>query len=421
MRYIQRIETDDIKDKYSPESYINITLPKRNVDLHTFTLYYKGYAQPAKTGGVGFGGANFTLKRFFPRLNQSIISELIIEIDGVQKQHIKEFGYLYNMLHDINREDEDLNSTSFDTVLNHEIDNANGDIVKIAKVQASGIPPYNDQFYINKWLGFLNEGDRYIDCTNRDIRIRIRLAPSSILYKGVNTTGTAIPDDLPSYYELSDVYASIDILDKIPETISSNKFVDYITILGNNRLTDKHTSLTFEMNKPITWLLGTFTSSLRTTETELLMSHLNTAAKYGATIVETLTDIADFNNNVPHEDYYNYQVAQLYKKPYTLNNSRYFQRSGKGILHCVFNINGTDISPKLSLLGCYKETKKCFNTEYKRVISLASFEEDFFCNAIRLDDDQYNFKRIQWDVKVDTARFSEGGMPIVFICTEGSY
>jgi hypothetical protein len=84
-------------------------------------------------------------------------------------------------------------------------------------------------------------------------------------------------------------------------------------------------------------------------------------------------------------------------------------------------VNGYNITPKLSVLGCYKETKKCFGTEYKRCISLASFENDFFVNAIRLDDDKYDIKKVQWDVDCDFSKFQEGGQPIVFVCTESSF
>ncbi len=84
-------------------------------------------------------------------------------------------------------------------------------------------------------------------------------------------------------------------------------------------------------------------------------------------------------------------------------------------------MNGYNVTPKLSLVGCYKETKKCFPIEYKRVISLASFENDFFCNAFRLDDDKYDIKKVQWDVDVDASKYQEGGQQIVFVCTQGSY
>lgn len=417
MRYIQRFETDEIKQNYVPESYINITLPRKIVDLHTFTLYYTGYAQPAATGGL-----SVVLKRFFPRLNQSIISDLIIEIDGVEKQWIREFGYLFSILHDISREDEDVNGTAFDTILQHNIANDTGEITKNIKLQAETNPTNNtDEFYIDKWLGMLNEGNRYMDCTDKNVKIRIKLAPASILYRGVNTIGLATTTSYPSSYSLTNVYGTIDVLDEMPEQPISSKFVDYITVIGQSRTGDKKTSLSFKHSKPIKWLIGTFTDPLRNTETELLMSHCNTETKYGNVIVQSLANITAYNNKTPHQAYYGYDVAKLYKLPYTLNDSRYMQRSGKGILHCVFNINGFDITPKLSLLGCYKETKKCFGTEYKRVISLASFEEDFFCNAVRLDDNEYDFKSIQWDVTPDPRKFSTGGQPIIFVCTEGSY
>lgn len=416
MRYIQRIETDDIKDSYSPESYINITLPRKKVDLQTFTVYYTGLAANAgtETGGM-------TLKRFFPKLSQSIVSELIIEINGHQKQHIKEYGYLYTILHNILRDDEEVNSSSFDTVSKHNIDAGNGNLTKSVKLQAE-VNPTNlgEDFYIDKWLGFLGESNKYLDCTDKDVKIRIKLAPASILYKGINTTGTPTTTAIARNYSLTNVYATVDILDEIPNEPTYNVFVDYMTVQGVPKTDNKRTSLAFSINKPIKYLLGTFTSASRTTENELLMSHCNSTTATFGLIMKDITTFGEYRT-IPQQNLYSYDLAKQYKLPYLLNNSQYFQRTGKGILNCAFNVNGYNITPKLSVLGCYKETKKCFGSEYKRVISLASFENDFFCNAVRLDDDRYDLKKIQWDVDTDMTKFQEGGQPIVFVCTESSY
>ena len=416
MRYIQRIETDDIKDSYTQESYINITLPRKKVDLQTFTMYYTGQASNAATGSGGM-----TLKRFFPKLSQSIISELIIEINGQQKQHIKEYGYLYTILHNILRDDEDMNSSSFDTVSKHTIDTATGNLSKIVKLQAETNPTgLQDDFYIDKWLGFLGEGNRYLDCSDMDVRIRIKLAPSSILYRGVNTTATATNTAVDRSYTLTNVYGTIDILDEIPTVATTPVFTDYMTVLGVPKTDNKKISLSFSINKPIKYLLGTFTSPTRTIDNELIMSHCNSSTGVYGDAIKDITSFAEFRTR-PQQNWYSFEIAKQYKLPYLLNNSQFFQRTGKGILSCAFNLNGYNITPKLSLLGCYKETKKCFGNEYKRVVSLSSFENDFFCNAIRLDDDQYDLKRIEWNVDIDPSKYQEGGQPFVFICTESSY
>jgi hypothetical protein len=56
-----------------------------------------------------------------------------------------------------------------------------------------------------------------MDCTGKDVKIRIKFAPSSILYKGVNVTGTTTNNILERTYTLSNVYATIDSLDEIPD------------------------------------------------------------------------------------------------------------------------------------------------------------------------------------------------------------
>ena len=418
MRYIQRIETDDIKGTYNPENYINITLPRRIVDLHTFTVYYTGVAQIA--AGLGVGGHN--IKRFFPRLTQNMISTLSIEIEGRQIQKIDEYGYLYNILHDVSRPDEDMNSTHFDTISKHNVATDTGIMVKYSKLQADTNATSPDEFYIDKWLGFLNQGNRYMDCSKKNVKVQIKLAPVSVLYTGINTSGTAAPTLYERNYTLTNVYGTIDILDTMPEPAISNKFVDYMTIVGYQKTNNKNTQVSFQCDKPISWMLRTFTSPTRTTENGLIMSHCNpNNTTYGELMGDTeVNSIAAFRTR-PIQYYYSYELARQYKFPYLLNNSIYFQRTGKGILSCVFNVNGYNITPKLSLLACYKETKKVFESEYKRVISLASFENDFFCNCVNFDDKTNDVKIIKWDVDIDPAKFQEGGQPIVFVCTESSY
>ena len=69
------------------------------------------------------------------------------------------------------------------------------------------------------------------------------------------------------------------------------------------------------------------------------------------------------------------------------------------------------------MIACYNETKRCFDSDYKKVISLPSFEENFFVSAIKLDDTSEEFKKIDWEVEVDTTRGNlTGGTPMLFYC-----
>jgi hypothetical protein len=47
---------------------------------------------------------------------------------------------------------------------------------------------------------------------------------------------------------------------------------------------------------------------------------------------------------------------------------------------------------------------------------LASFEENFFINAVRLDDVSTDFKKIDWEVEIDPTKFNVGGTPMLFYC-----
>ena len=106
----------------------------------------------------------------------------------------------------------------------------------------------------------------------------------------------------------------------------------------------------------------------------------------------------------------------MQKDPYLLNSSVYFDREGLGISYCKWRMNNYDMTPQLNVIACFGETKKCFNSKYKKVISLPSFESDFFANAIRLDDSSDMPKYFEWEVEINNKYPSMGGIPMLFCC-----
>ena len=80
-------------------------------------------------------------------------------------------------------------------------------------------------------------------------------------------------------------------------------------------------------------------------------------------------------------------------------------------------MNNYDLTPKMNLIECYNETKKCFNADFKKASSILSFEADFFANTLRIDDDTYEYKQISWEVEVDDSKSNKkGGQPMLFCC-----
>jgi hypothetical protein len=413
MKFLKKINPDDCRESYYPEQFINITLPSNKIDLHTFKLYYTGTTSNHYKNNT----TNRYVKRFFPRLSSCIIDEIEIIVNGETKQNIREYSYLDCLLNDIKHEYDDINGTDFDTIQSHKINNA-GIIENTVKIQSSLIEtPTTDTFFISKWLGFLNEGGRYLDCTNKKVQIRIKLSPSHILYNGIHTI-TAVGNNLiiyPKKYTLTNVYATVDIVDNI-EIPEKFEFKDYITIKGALETVSKSCIVSCVTEKPVEWVMGTFTCTDRYIDNELILQHAHTnTTRYGFMIKDTVT-IGDYNNKIPVGLLYSYEVSKFQKDPYLLNNSIYYDRNGVNINTCKWTVNNYDITPNMTIAECYNETKQVFNSDFKKVISLASFESNFFANAVIVDDMTNNIKNISWEVNNDPSKYDVGGQPFIFIC-----
>jgi hypothetical protein len=425
MRYKKSVQPNELKTVYSPNTYFTIKLPRAKLDLHSFTLYYDGL--PANYGTT----PTRTVRRFFPRITSCIIDEFIVKINSQVKQYTREYNMIHAILHDIYKDDDELQGTSFDTTQEHKF---NADFVseqnlKIQSV-AGNLGKYHDafkeSFCISEWLGFLQEGNsRYFDATNTDIEITIKTAPANILYRGIQTVNNSVVNNIfAPDYQLSNIHATIDILDEIPDMPSEYEFLDYHYTQGIFSDNNKNSTTSFQISKPVKWVLGTFASEERLVDYCLQLQHVNDQVQFfGPQILDdigllpaTITQ-AQYTALVPNELLYSYDTAKLQKKPYSLNSSIYFSKNGLGISqgYCQFKMNTYDLTPPMSVLSCYNETKKCFDSKYKRVISLQAFESEFFVNAIRIDANDYELKNIEWHVH-SAINKELGGMPMLFCC-----
>lgn len=416
MRFKKSIQPNEIKNFYTPNSYFSIKLPRAKLDLHSFTLYYDGL--PSNVGKT----ATRTTQRFFPRLSSCVIDELIIKIGSQVKQYTREYNMLHAILNDINKEYDDLDGTAFDTIQEHRFNN---DYIIENKLKILAITElldkfddrFKESFFISEWLGFLQQGSsQYFDATNNDIEITIKLAPPNILYRGIKGSTDVYTDVYAPDYRLSNIYATIDILDDIPEQPKEYQFLDYKYTQGEYNEHNKISSTSFQIDKPIKYLLGTFSTKGRLDDDELQLMHANSSntAAFGGVLRDTIT-LTNYNNKIPNGLLYSYEVAKFQKDPYLLNSSAYFVKDGLGISYCQYKMNTYDLTPQMNILSCYNETKKCFNSKYKKVISLPSFESDFFVNAIKVDDNTEELKDITWEVHSKPLK-DVGGTPMLFCC-----
>ena len=415
MRFKKSITPNELNKEFRPNSYISIKLPNAKLDLHSFTLYYDGL--PANHGET----PTYTIRRFFPLLSSSIIDELIIKIDGQVKQYIREYNMIHSILNDIYKETEDLQGTAFDTIQEHkfDVDNVIQQELKIQSVAGSLGMFYDDfkeSFFISEWLGFLQEGSsRYFDARKHNIEIIIKTAPANILYKGIHTSDLSIVNtEYEPDYKLSNVYATIDILDDIPAMPSEYEFMDYHYTQGMYSDQNKNSVTSFQIDKPVKWLLGTFSSEDRYTDSGLQLQHTNDVETiYGLQLQNNITN-TQYNGLIPKGLLYSYEIAKAQKKPYLLNSSVYFAKNGLGINYTKFKMNTFDLTPQMNMVSCYNETKKCFGSKYKKVLSLQQFESDFFVNAIRVDANDQEFKNFEWEVNAKLNGI--GGKPMLFCC-----
>jgi hypothetical protein len=375
---------------------------------------------------------NRVVRRFLPRLSSSIISELSINIDNQDVQNTKEYNMLANILNDIKNEDDKIDSTASDSCQDHFYTTGTGVIGNISRLQALPKPQGNiDKYYpanrksyfIDNWLGFLGEGNRYYDARNKNITIRFKLAPASILYRGINTLDVASADYIindevtyPPDYVLSDIIGTVDVLDEAPYELNEPfLYNDYTYTQGGHVNARNIVSTTLETYKPVNWLLGTFCHSDRIVDQELILSHChNETARYGSLIKNTLT-LADINAKVPNSTLYSYDIAKYQKDSYLLNSSMYFSRNC-GLQTSQFKLNNYDITPLLDPLMCLSITKQCFATEYKRVQNIYNFETQFFANAILIENNTEDFKNFEWNVTIDNNKYSKILYPMLFCC-----
>jgi hypothetical protein len=530
MRYKKALLPNELHDVYHPAQQFSITLPRKKLDLSSFTLYYDGNAAVDKhiikytlnrrltfptqtagatpgsvvnggTGTIGITGhglgatdtlhhviyltngnpeipnlvnngmyilkvntgnsvfvlptstavdiddtniipigttatGNHTFEildrkfesvpRQFPRLSSCVISEMMVSVDNKVQCHLKEYNTLSAILNDIRNDKDDLNSDTSDSIQKITLSNT-GVLEKSSKLfsyeRASGniVGKYSDNnknsYFINKWLGFLGESSRFFDATHKEVKITFKLEKPNILYKGIGQgykifTQTLSQLNLTPYefktdYELYNIKATIDVVDEMP-VVSDFVFRDYDVQLGSYVAHNKKSMTQMSLSKPVEYLLGTFKKTdYMTSDTELQLMRCNTDARFGSVL----------NNTIQEDAEYSYEIAYLHKEPYLLNSSYWFSHSGDGISHCSYKWNNYDLTPQMDLISCYNETRKCFNTDYKKAASIQSFEADFFVNAIRVDDNSNEYKQISWEVEIDNRKSNTtGGQPMLFVC-----
>ena len=397
MRFVKRVQPSNMKPEFLNDDTIEIDLPNQIIDISSLRIYYEAAVDSVEK----YDNGEFA-KRFMPRLSQSIIQELDIHIDNRPVQRIKEYNYLFNILNDGLNEYDDIDGNKTDTIMYSTIDNTNN-ATSINDLYFGDENKYN--YFIDKYIGFLNDV-KILDCRNKTVKVVIKLAPKWITFKGIDFDSGTVVETYNDYkYRIRNVFANIDVIspDEFVAKETDIVFEDYKYVEGLKE-TNKNTVLSLKHKGNINYILSSFKDYDAETDTGLQFIGAN----------EDETKFGTLDLTASQEE------RKIKYNTNLLNNSLYFKRNGLNIKNCQYKLNGQDITPLMSITEIYNLAKKFFGG-MKRVKTIDSFQNDFFCFPIDLGqvpDDMIS--EIEFAVKADNNN-PNGGTGIMFLSYDKSY
>ena len=397
MRFVKRVQPSNMKPEFLNDDTIEIDLPNQIIDVSSLKIYYEAAVDSVEK----YDNGEFA-KRFMPRLSQSIIQELDIHIDNKPVQRIKEYNYLFNILNDGLNEYDDIDGNKTDTIMYNKIDNTNN-ATSINDLYFGDENKYN--YFIDKYIGFLNDV-KILDCRNKTVKVVIKLAPKWITFKGIGFDSGTVVETYNDYkYRIRNVFANIDVIspDEFVAKETDIVFEDYKYVEGLKE-TNKNTVLSLKHKGNINYILSSFKDYDAEMDTGLQFIGAN----------EDETKFGTLDLTASQEE------RKIKYNTNLLNNSLYFKRNGLNIKNCQYKLNGQDITPLMSITEIYNLAKKFFGG-MKRVKTIDSFQNDFFCFPIDLGqvpDDMIS--EIEFAVKADNNN-PNGGTGIMFLSYDKSY
>lgn len=419
VKYIKQIQPLNKKQEYKDGEELLFELPENDVDITSFKMYYQAKADPK----IQYSNGSY-LKRFMPRISASIIQELHIIINGENAQIIKEYNLLHNIISDGLNERDPIDGTRYDTINYSGIGNNNTYITECDLVnnigQTTTEPLYYDYFIVNL-MGFLTEGQQFIDCKNNKIQIKIILAPSYISYEGLKKASPTNLTNAVTYpvnfrYTLKNVYANIDCYNGVTPQ-KEITFKDYKTNYGAVNDNGKNANLLVHHTGNINYILCTFIDKNRMTSTGLQLQYCNEdVTTFNEKLVLNYPSLASINTTFS-VGVATYEAIKATCSENLLNNSLYFKRNGLSVKSCQLLHNGVNLTPNMNIYQLYLNAKDFFNGAFNRLKSIASFQNEFFIFPYNLtiDDDNFN-SEIEWIVNNDDIKADNGGQPIMFLC-----
>lgn len=364
---------------------IRFSLPKNSlIDLKSISLFYKGTA-------VAVGVNTQHQSRYFPRLSSSIIESLSVYSNGGQLiQTIDQYNTLYNILYDWTGGNKDAKQLeNADPSVKYTIDiNGGITVVKTTGDNGNNVSDTNRQFCINSWLGFLGTSTTdFIDTKNMELEIEIRLAPAHILFNSAPPAAGDVAAPATASYTISDCYLTMDRINfhdplfyqVISQQLESGLRVGFDTYSFHttNLATDKAVNMSFSVNaRNLSMLIcsGIITDRSDVAPADNYLELVDGGHTDDRTFDEVVNDIGAGATNLG--------VA--------FNNSKYFRRTGNGILTSQIEVNSIATSPwPLSVEEIYNQNLINFNQSndvisyiHKGCMSLQHFQRDYFFHSV---------------------------------------
>lgn len=366
----------------------SIILPKNTlVDLRSLVMYFQGTA--VGNGYRTVATVNQYQSRFFPRNTASIIDTLSVSINGQRICTISEYGHLYNILWDYMCSLENNHSgkralentdPSFKTSMADD-----GTIIKLrnARTATADISDNKRDFCITNWLGFLGTSSSEIIDTGilGEVRIEIRLAPPSILWKSgkPDDTNDANTNTASRSYSLDNTFFTINRI-----TFNNPEFYELQSAMLNSEgipiafktytnhkgsTTDSAIAHSFNVNSQrLNKLIGTCIPSDYTTENYLLLS----GSDAGTTATTQLECLVDG------------EATQMF------NQSAYFRKNGLHVATSQFEVNNVATSPApLTVKEIFNHNMDAFNLTldmnggiHSGAYDLNAWKKDYFTHIV---------------------------------------
>lgn len=420
-----------------------VSLPPNSlVDLSTFEMNFIGATQH-RGNGVATNVANYVQKAYFPRNTASLIENLEIKINGMSRQNINQYGYIYNILHDFTCGHDSVAKNrvgcNSDPSLKHVW--KDGQVTRYAGYPLGCITDTTsngfadqDNYTIRQWLGILggNASTNIIDTSlYGDITIEITLAPSDVLMLSAapptlatyasatnnelnlaTTAGTtaALTASQGTGYTLSEIGFQIVRYD-MPQSyyqavagvlesgaVFKLYYPNYSSFMSSSQALSKGGTCRFNLStQSLDMVISTFQVQDRGTQQAPILGLWNANgvgalpgdSSFGPSttgLTATASAAGEFGSYVK-----SFPFGLTMGWPKTLNNSKYFVRNGDGVKQCTYIVGNVRLIPETiqeqfnGVLRAWNSQNDVLGGLYPGIQSLAHYQSQFYAHVLSLN------------------------------------